>query len=59
MDDDTDDALQAGHDHLNDLPVDKGIPPCPDVVMNPLCASTEILNSIFTVNQGPEQVNQV
>ena len=59
MDDSSDDALHYGHNHFNELPVDKGRPPCPDIYMNPWYDFIEILNHRFIFKQGPELVDQV
>ena len=58
-DDADNDALHAGCDHFNDLPVDKVRPPLPDIVMNTWHASIEIPNHRFIVNRGPEQVDNL
>ena len=58
-DDAANNALRNGQDHLNDLPVNKGMPYLPDIFINPCHASIEILNHRFIVKQGPEQVDQV
>ena len=58
-DDAANDVLHASHNRLNDLPVNKGRPPCPDIIMNPWHGSVEILNCGFIFQQGTEGVDQV
>ena len=52
-------ALYASHNHLNDLPVNKGRPPRLDIIMNTWHGSVDILNYRFILQQGPEVVDQV
>ena len=44
---------------MNYLPVNKGRPPCLDIIMNPWNGSVEILNCRFIFQHGPEGVDQV
>ena len=58
-DDAADDEIHAGHDNLNEPPVDRGRSPYLDIVMDPWNASIDILNRRFIVKQGPKRVDQV
>ena len=48
-------ALYASHNHLNDLPDNKGRPPCPDIIMNPWHGSVDILNCMFISSRDLEE----
>ena len=52
-------VLHASQNNLNDLPVYKGNPNCPYIMMNTCHGSIEILNCRFSVQQGSEGVDQV
>ena len=58
-DDAANDALHASHNHVNDLPFNKGRAPFPDIIMNPWHVSVEILNCRFIFQQVPEGMDQV